>query len=149
MEAILQALGGILFRAIPSVVLLIFVHFYLKYVFFKPLGEVLAKRRALTQGAQASAEETLARAGEKTAMYELALREARTEIYREQEETRRRLVDEQTGRIDEARHKSHELIKAAEQRIVAEAEAAKRELQTAARSLANEITATLTEERAA
>jgi hypothetical protein len=41
MDASINALGGILLKAIPTVILLLFVHLYLKLVFFKPLEEVL------------------------------------------------------------------------------------------------------------
>jgi len=76
MEEILQALGGILLRAIPTVILLILVHFYLKRMLFRPLEQTLAKRREQTDGAQEAARASLARAEEKAAMYELALKEA-------------------------------------------------------------------------
>ena len=44
MEATLRALSGILLHAIPTFLLVIFLHFYLKYMFFKPLGKVLQAR---------------------------------------------------------------------------------------------------------
>src|SRR5207249_4133037 len=101
MDETLNALGGLLLKAIPTLILLLVVHLYLKSMFFRPLEDVLAKRRAMTEGARESAEALLKRASEKTAEYESKLREARAEIYREQEETRRRSVDEQTKRIEE------------------------------------------------
>ena len=69
----LQALGGILLQAIPTVCLLLIVHFYLKFMFFRPLREVLEKRREATQGARESAEAMLKKAGEKAASLEAAL----------------------------------------------------------------------------
>ena len=44
--------------------LLLFVHFYLKSVFFRPMADVLAKRRAATDGVRESADALRAKAGE-------------------------------------------------------------------------------------
>ncbi len=148
MDQILQALGGILLRAIPTVILLIFVHIYLKRMLFRPLQETLAKRREQTEGAQESARASLARAEEKAAMYELALKEARAEMYREQEETRRRWLDHQASRIEEARQRTHELIKEASDKIAQETEAAKRDLDSSSHMLALQITEALVARRA-
>ena len=48
----LQALGGILLRAVPTFLLVILLHFYLKSIFFKPLENVLRKRYDATEGAR-------------------------------------------------------------------------------------------------
>jgi len=47
MDETLRALGGILLRAIPTFVLVVLLHFYLKFVFFKPLQRVLRQRWVL------------------------------------------------------------------------------------------------------
>jgi F-type H+-transporting ATPase subunit b len=48
MEATLHALSGILLRAVPTFLIVIFLHFYLKYMFFKPLDKVLQARYEAT-----------------------------------------------------------------------------------------------------
>ena len=55
MEATLHALSGILLRAIPTFLIVVFLHFYLKYMFFKPLGKVLQARYEATEGARLAA----------------------------------------------------------------------------------------------
>ena len=144
----LQALGGILLQAIPTICLLLIVHFYLKWMFFRPVREVLEKRREATEGARESAAAMLKQASEKAATLEAALRKAREEIYQESEATRRRWIDEQTSRLDEARRESRELIHKAKQQLEAEAEVARRSLAATADSLAEEITRSLLERRA-
>ena len=139
MEETLHALGGILLKAIPTLILLVIVHLYLKFMFFRPLEDVLAKRRAMTEGARESADALLQQASEKTAEYEAKLREARGEIYRDQEETRRRWVADQTKRIDEARSLTHQMIRQAKEQIEAETIAAKRELSVSSDALADRI----------
>ena len=57
---------------------------------FRPLAQMLKRSGTiLTKGARKRAEESLASAERKTAEYEAKLREARGEVYREQEEMRR------------------------------------------------------------
>src|SRR5580658_3567344 len=139
----LQALGGILLQAIPTIVLLLLVHFYLKWMFFRPMREVLEKRREATEGARESAAAMLKQASEKADTLEAALRKARDEIYQENEETRRRWIEEQTSRLEEARHESRDLIHKAKQELEAEAETAKRSLTATAETLAEDITRSL------
>jgi len=52
MEQTLQALGGILLKAIPTVILLLILHFYFKAVLFGPIEKMLQQRRELTEGAK-------------------------------------------------------------------------------------------------
>ena len=139
----LQALGGILLQAIPSICLLLIVHFYLKWMFFRPVREVLEKRREATEGARESAAAMLKQASEKAAALEAALRKAREEIYQENEAKRRHWIHEQAGRLEEARRESRELIHQAKQQLEAEAAVAKRSLAATAETLAEEITRSL------
>ena len=149
MDATLQALGGILLKAVPTLVLLIVVHFYLKWMFFRPLGEVLAKRRAATEGMRESAEAMVAKADDQAKAIEAKLRIAREEIYQEQDESRRRWVSEQVQRLEEARRQARELIHQSKLQLEGESAAAKRELAATADALAGQITRTLLEGRRA
>jgi F-type H+-transporting ATPase subunit b len=148
MDATLQALGGLLLRAVPTLILLIFLHQYLKWMFFRPLEETLRKRREVTEGAREAAEASFARASEKVAAYEAALRQARGEIYKEQDEMRRAVVDEQTRNLEQARERAHALVREAKRQIEAETAAAKRELAAGSGTLADQIATALLERRA-
>lgn len=143
MDSIAHALGRLLLQAVPTVVLLILVHFFLKSVFFKPLQNMLKKRREATEGAQESAAKSLAMASEKAAMYEIAIKDARNEMYREQEETRRRWLDEQSSQIEDARRRTHEKILDSSKEIAAQVENAKQELGSTSQMLAIQIVETL------
>jgi len=149
MEATLQALGGILLKAVPTVLLLIVVHFYLKFMFFRPLAATLAKRREATEGARKAAEAAMARANSRAGEIEAALRKAREEIYQEHETNRKQAVEEQNQAIEEARKKSHVLVHDAREQVKAESEASKAELATYAQSLAEQIATRLLPRRAA
>jgi len=149
MDSTLHALGGILLKAIPTVLLLLIVHLYLKWTFFGPMREVLAKRREATEGARKSAEALLAKASEKAASIEASLRTAREKIYQEQEEARRHWIGEQNTRIEEARKASRDLIHQAQQQLDAEAAAAKRDLTATTAALADHIARSLLERKTA
>lgn len=147
MDATLQALGGLLLKAVPTIILLLIVHFYLKWMFFGPLRQVLAERRAATAGMQEAAAALLAKADEQTRSIEDQLRAAREEIYQEQEESRRRWITEQTQRLEQARQQARELIHQSKVELDGEAERAKRELAATADSLADRIVNSLLERR--
>jgi F-type H+-transporting ATPase subunit b len=145
MESTLHDLGQLLLKAIPTVFLLLVVHFYLKRMFFRPMADVLAKRRAATEGLRESAEATRARAAEKTASIEAQLRQAREEIYGQQEEARRGWITEQAGQLDQARSQAHIQIHQGKERLDAEAAAAKKQLAATTDSLADQIADALLE----
>jgi len=149
MDATLHDLGGILLKAIPTLILLLIVHLYLKRMFFGPMQDVLAKRREATEGAMKSAEMLLAKASEKAEAIEASLRKAREEIYQEQEEARRRWIGEQTAQVEEARRSSRDLIHQAKQQLDAETAAAKRDLTATTAALADQIAQSLLEGKAA
>jgi F-type H+-transporting ATPase subunit b len=149
MDATLHDLGRLLLKAIPTVLLLLIVHLYLKRMFFGPMREVLAKRREATEGARKSAEALVAKAAEKAAALEASLRKAREEIYQEQEEARRRWIGEQNARLEEARRSSRDSIHQAKQQLDTEAAAAKRDLAATTAALADQIAQSLLEGKAA
>lgn len=149
MDATLHDLGRLLLKAIPTVLLLLIVHLYLKGMFFGPMRDVLAKRREATEGARKSAEALVAKASEKAAALEASLRKAREEIYQEQEEARRTWIAEQSARLEEARHNSRDLIHQAKQQLDTEAAGAKRDLAATAAALGDQIAESLLEGKAA
>jgi F-type H+-transporting ATPase subunit b len=139
MEATLHALGGILLQAIPTFLLVIFLHFYLKYVFFNPLAKVLKARYDASEGAKQQAAESLRKAAAKSAEYEAALRAARGEIYQAQEQLHRRLQEEQAAQVDAAREQADCALRDAKAVVAAEMANAKEELAAASDALASQI----------
>ncbi len=143
MEQTLVALGGILQKAIPTIVLILILHFYFKRVLFRPLERVLQERDEATVGARRAAEESLRRAEQKAAEYEEAIRAARAEAYREQDQVRRQLAAEQEAKIQDIRKRLDEMVREAKARIEHEAEAARETVMASAGSLADEIADTV------
>jgi F-type H+-transporting ATPase subunit b len=141
MEETLRALGGVLLRAIPTFLLVVFLHFYLKSVFFGPLKKVLKERYEATEGARKMADASLAKAAEKAAEYEAALRAARAETYKELEQLRRQLQDDRAAGVREARAKADAAISEAKALLHAEVSGLKKNLEAESEALADRIAA--------
>jgi F-type H+-transporting ATPase subunit b len=139
MEQVLQDLGGLILKALPTFILIVLLHFYLKGMFFRPLERVLKARYEATEGARKLAQESLAKASEKASEYENALRAARLEIYREQEEFRQRWRQEQAQAVQQSRQKAEAMVRDANAQLQTELAEAKRSLQVQSESLADRI----------
>ncbi len=139
MEQTFKALGGLFVNAIPTVILVILLHFFLKVVLFGPLKKVMKQREALTEGTRKAAEESLAAAERKTAEYETKVREARAEVYREQELTRQRWMSDQAAQVAQAKATAEATVQEARANLAAEADEARRSLLETSNTLADQI----------
>ena len=149
MGATLHALGQLLLKSIPTIFLLLLVHLYLKRMFFRPMSDVLGRRRAATEGLRESADKMRAKADEQTNFIEAQVREARESIYQEQEEARRNWINEQVSQLEEARTQARERTRQSGELVDAETAAAKSQLAGTADELADQIAQTLLERRPA
>lgn len=139
MEQTLHALAGILQKAALTIGLLQLLHFYLKAMLFGPLEKVLKERDHLTKGARKAAEQSVAAANKKTEEYEAKLREARAEVYKAQEEIRRRWIEDQASQVAQAGERNAAAVRTARDEIAAEAAAARLSLTESSGALADEI----------
>ncbi len=139
MDVILHQLGQLLLKAVPTFILVVLLHFYLKNIFFKPLEKVLHQRYEATEGARKLAEESLERAAAKTREYEAAMRAARAGVYQAQEQLHQQLQEKHAALMAEARQHADALVREAKERIANEAESAKAGLAAQSDSLAEEI----------
>jgi F-type H+-transporting ATPase subunit b len=139
MDVILHQLGGILLRAVPTFLLVVVLHFYLKFIFFRPLEKVLLKRYEATEGARKLAEQSMERASGKTAEYEAAMRVARAEVYQAQEQVHKQLQEREAAGVAAARERANVLIKEARALLSKDVEAAKVSLAADSAVLAEQI----------
>lgn len=139
MEQTLHALAGILQKSIPTIILLLVLYFYLKSMLFGPMAKMLKQREELTTGARDAAHKSLAEAQRKTQEFEAKLREARGEVFREQEETRKKWLGEQAAQLAEARERSAQAIQKAKNEIGADVQVAREGLAGQANMLADQI----------
>jgi F-type H+-transporting ATPase subunit b len=149
MDVILRQLGELLLKAAPTFILVVLLQFYLKRVFFKPLERVLQQRYEATEGARKAAEESLARAAAKADEYEAAMRAARSEVYKAQEQIYKQLQEQEAAQIAEARKRADVAIKAAKADIAQDVEAAKASLGRESETLANQIADSILQRSAA
>src|SRR5438876_10751815 len=99
MQAIVHQLGELFLQAVPTVLIILLFYFILRAVFFKPLLAVMAERDSRAVGAQKAAEAAQAGAAQKVKQYQEALRQARGQVYAEQEAARKKLLDERAAQI--------------------------------------------------
>jgi len=148
MDQTLHALGGILLKSIPTVVLLLFLYFYLKLMLFGPLTRVLKQRDDLTAGTRDAAQKSLRDAERKVQEYEAKMREARAEVYREQEETRKRWLADQASQVEGARERTGHTVRQAKEEMTVEVTAARQTLAASAAGLADQIATAVLSRRA-
>ncbi len=139
MDALLHDLGGILLRAVPTFLLVIFLHFYLKSFFFKPFEKVMRKRYEATEGARKLAGQSLEKAAAKASEYEAAMRAAKAEVYAVQEKLHKELQERQAAEVLAARKEAEAAVKKAKAELAGEVEAAKAGLARESELLADQI----------
>lgn len=148
MEQTVQALVGILTKAIPTIIILVILHQFLKAVLFGPIEKMLKQRGELTHGARRAADQSLKNAERKTAEYEIKLRDARAVVYKEQEETRKQWLADQTEQLARAKSDAGVRVDAAKKEIASEAAAARVSLEQTSSTLADQIATAVLSRRA-
>ena len=139
MHAIVHQLGELFLQAVPTVLIILLFYFILRAVFFKPLLAVMAERDSRTVGAQMAAEAAQAAAAQKVKEYQEALRQARGQVYAEQEAARKKLLDERAAQLKDARTRAAAEVNVAKARVAAELAAARREVEASVAQLSAEI----------
>src|SRR5260370_12070611 len=139
MQAIVTQLGELSLQAVPTVLIILLFDFILREVFVKPLLRVMAERDARTVGAQKASEAAQAAAAEKVKQYQEALKQARGQVYAEQEASRKKLLEERAAQIKDARMRAAAEVNAAKERVAAELAAARRDVEAKGAQLPAEI----------
>jgi F-type H+-transporting ATPase subunit b len=143
MDATLDALYNIILRGIPTFLLVLLLHFFLKSTFFQPMEKLLKERYDATVGARKKAAEAVARAEQKAAEYEAAITKARTEIYKLNEEKRKALAEEMSARFAEERKAAETKLGEAKADVVAQIATARQGLLGETEAIAETITASI------
>jgi F-type H+-transporting ATPase subunit b len=139
MQEIVLQLGELFLQAVPTILIVLAFYLMLRALFFKPLLEVMAERDARTAGARKAAATAEAAAAEKGKQYQEALRQARAQVYAEQEAARKKLLDERAALLKEVRYKAAAEVAAGKERVAKELAAALQELKASVGQLATEI----------
>lgn len=139
MDQILKQLGELLLGAVPTIVLLLSLYAIYHLLVHRPLQRVLSERHARTEGAVQRARADIAAAESKTAEYEQKLREARTAIYKVQEERRKAADRARAEAVAASRTRAEAKVAEARKSIQGESESAQVGLRAEAERLSNEI----------
>ena len=139
MGDILHQLGQLFLQSVPTVLFVFFLLVILDWLFFRPLTRVLREREESTVGALARAREQSLTAENKTREYDAAFKAARQEVYRQREVERKGALQERETKLQKGREQSEAWRQSAQATLQKDVEAVKRDLQTACRSLAQEI----------
>jgi len=133
---ILQQLGDLLVSAVPTALLFLVLVFAYQFLIQGPLTAVLAKRRALTEGAMEDARNAIAEAESKAADYAERLRLARADVYKLREQRVKQWSAERDTALDAARKAAGDKVRQAKAEIEADAVAARKVIQSATADLA-------------
>ncbi|MGH9414267.1 MAG: hypothetical protein ACRD0Y_11085 [Terriglobales bacterium] len=139
MNKIFQELGNLLFGCIPTILLFVALHYYLKWVLYRPLQRTLDERNGRIAGRKAAAEQVLAAAEQKLAGYEASLRQRRLENYKLIETRRQEALQLGHTHIANARQQASQAMVEARQRLAAQSTEGHAQLRTSAERLAQQI----------
>jgi F0F1-type ATP synthase membrane subunit b/b' len=139
MQDIVHQLGELFLQAVPTVLIVLVFYLILRSLFFKPLLHVMTERDSRTAGARKAAEAAQAAAAEKVKQYQDALRQARAQVYGEQDAARKKLLDERAALLKSTRTKAAAEVAAGKERVAAELATAQREVEATVAQLSAEI----------
>ncbi|HEY1803863.1 MAG TPA: ATP synthase F0 subunit B [Terracidiphilus sp.] len=138
MQEILQAIERYLIGAMPTAALFIVLVIAYQFLVQGPLTAVLAKRRALTEGAMEDARNAIAEAEAKTGEYAERLRLARGDAYKIREQRIKQWNAERDTALDAARKAAQEKVRQGKAEFEAEAATARKAIQASAADLAGQ-----------
>jgi F-type H+-transporting ATPase subunit b len=123
------------------VVLLLTTTVLLNSLIFKPILKVIDQRSGAVRGARELAESASQKATAATAEYNEKLQRARTEVYRQMDEMRRRALEKRTALLTETRETVERELSTASARVRQESDTARATLDRDAGTLAGAIVA--------
>jgi len=137
-QDIFQKLGELLLGAVPTALLFILLVVSYQLLIQGPLTAVLARRRALTEGAMEDARKAVAEAEAKAADYAERLRQARAEAFKIREQRLKQWSAERDTALDAARKAAGQRVTQSKAELDAEADAARKAIQASAADLAGQ-----------
>ena len=111
----------------------------LNVLLYRPLREVMNRRRETVDGSRLKARELEETIAEKMERYRARLQEARSKGAQEKAELRKEAAEKEAAVLGEARQEAADRLQSIKNRIAAEAEEAARALKSEAQTLANQV----------
>jgi F-type H+-transporting ATPase subunit b len=131
------------FSMLITVLYVIILYLFLSRFFFRPIVEILHKRRDLIEGRIEEARRRLEIVDQRTSEYERAMRNARSEAYHHQEIQRERALAEKAELVAKAKAEAEKAVQEGRARLTAEAEAARTKMTGEVGTLARRLAATI------
>jgi F-type H+-transporting ATPase subunit b len=139
MQEISQQLGTLLLSSVPTVLLFILLVVAYQFLIQEPLAATLKQRRARTDGAVEDAQKAIALAEARTTDYETKLRQARADVYKAREQRVKQWSAERDAALAAARKAASLKVNEAKTALEAEAELARKSIQSSAAELASQV----------
>ena len=136
---LVHQLGQLFLAAVPTVVLVFLFYFFLRWSFFNPIERVLADRRARIEGARRAADASRHEAQEKLRVYRAALKNASSQLFTEQETSRRHAVEQREAAVRTARTAAQERVQLAKKQQEQDFAAARAALEAPALAQGQQI----------
>ena len=138
MQDIIHQLATQFLSAVPTALLFIVLVISYQFLVQGPLAAMLAKRRALTEGAMDDARKAIAQAEAKAAEYSEKLRQARAEAFKVREQRIRQWNAERDAALDTARKSAGDKVRQSKMSLEAEVESARTTIQASISDLAGQ-----------
>ncbi|MFZ1941918.1 MAG: ATP synthase F0 subunit B [Terracidiphilus sp.] len=138
MQDIIHQLATLFLSAVPTALLFIVLVISYQFLVQGPLTAMLAKRRALTEGAMDDARKAIAQAEAKAAEYSEKLRQARAEAFKVREQRIRQWNAERDASLDTARKSAGDKVRQSKTSLDTEVESARTTIQASISDLAGQ-----------
>ena len=123
-----------------TVLYVIILYVFLSRFFFNPIVGILHQRREQIGGRLEESRKRLEMVEQRTSEYEHAMRNARTEAYRQQEMQRARALTEKSELVASAKMEADKAVQQGRARLAAEAESARQKMAGEVDTLAKKLT---------
>jgi len=139
MDQTLNQISGLVLGSVPTIVLFLLLIAAYNFLVHRPLGKVLAERRARTYGALEQAKGAISAAEAETSVYEDKLRAAKAEIFHARDRKLKALAAEREAALEEARTATQTRVLNARLEIEQSAAAARQQIEGASAALSAQI----------
>jgi F-type H+-transporting ATPase subunit b len=136
---IVHQLAALFLQALPTAIVVVLFYFFLRWAFFQPIQNAMAERSKRIDGARAEAAEIERAAQRDLDSHNQGLKNARAEIYAEQEQARQAALVERAKLLKALRDRVRDEVAATKKGIENELAAARAEVESQAPALAQEI----------
>ena len=124
---------------IPAIIIFLLLIFILNQLLFKPLQKVQAEREGRTSGLMSEAQAKMDHQLGLLAEYQAAIKNARMEAYRRQDQVRGEALQKRVEILSKAKTAGEQMIQDSRASILSQVETAKLQLDQEARELARGI----------